>query len=486
MAAFCAVCCSFQLWRKTLRRNSSGVPAAIVATSLGLAAFAAACATSSAQGTLGSDVRSKATKLVAQAESAPPADFGTPPAGEVPILFNDHHVYTKPDKLKQSRVLAALVRGETILIPLRSMFEQMGATVSYDAATKTVDVSKPGADVKVTVGQPEVVINGESRPLDVPPEIYKGAVVVPVRVISEGMGAYVQWVPDKRVVVVRYIPVAPPTPPPTPEPTPVPTPVPTLAPTPVPTPVPTAPPTPGPKAQVFVVGDYLFSGKVSNEFASSNSTQSLTAAGRLGIEIPISNLGFLIEADGRQWTYPHYASGSAACVQYLSSCCPQQGCVTVIGNYGQVYVPAFTAKDQDLDGRVGIGLPILKLYLDASYLHRTNNYGYPTENGVGFGLERLPNLNEPISVFGSFLYYPSVTGNFDDYCVQAVGCNQYQNVDWHLAYRVYLYQVGLTLSLGKSPLFVEVGFMGDNGQASQAAPSNYTHNAISAGLGLHF
>ena len=109
------------------------------------------------------------------AQSAmPPADFGAPPSGEVPILFNDHHVYTKPDRLKAQRVLAALVRGTTILIPLRSMFEQMGATVSYDAATKVVDVSKPGSDVKVTVGKPEVIINGESRPLDVPPEIYQG------------------------------------------------------------------------------------------------------------------------------------------------------------------------------------------------------------------------------------------------------------------------------------------------------------------------
>ena len=79
------------------------------------------------------------------------------------------------------------------------MFEQMGATVSYDAGSKTATVSKPGADVKVTVGKPEVVINGETRPLDVPPMIYQGIVVVPVRVISEGMGAYVQWVPDQNV-----------------------------------------------------------------------------------------------------------------------------------------------------------------------------------------------------------------------------------------------------------------------------------------------
>ena len=40
--------------------------------------------------------------------------------------------------------------------------------------------------------------------------IYQGVVLVPVRVISEGMGAYVQWVPDQHIVVVRYIPATPP------------------------------------------------------------------------------------------------------------------------------------------------------------------------------------------------------------------------------------------------------------------------------------
>ena len=152
--------------------------------------------------------------------AAPPANFGSPPSGQIPILFNDHHVYTKPDILKQARVLAALVRGGTILIPLRSMFEQMGATVSYDAGSKTVTVSKAGADVKVTVGKPEVIINGESRPLDVPPMIYQGNVLVPVRVISEGMGAYVLWVADHHLVVVRYIPATPPPPPATAPPPP--------------------------------------------------------------------------------------------------------------------------------------------------------------------------------------------------------------------------------------------------------------------------
>jgi hypothetical protein len=169
-----------------VKRLSTGLLAALVAVGIGTTSVSAQNP-ANAQGNIGPSAHPQVAQAAPNA--MPPADFGTPPSGEVPILFNDRHVYSKPDRLKANRVLAALVRGNTILIPLRSMFEQMGATVSYDPASKTVDVSKPGSDVKVTVGRPEVVINGESRPLDVPPEIYKGAVVVPVRVISEGIGA---------------------------------------------------------------------------------------------------------------------------------------------------------------------------------------------------------------------------------------------------------------------------------------------------------
>src|ERR1700676_80938 len=144
--------------------------------------------------------------LFGSAGVADAADFGARPSGEIPILYNDHTVYATPDILKRSRVLAALVKDGQIYVPLRSMFEQMGATVSASPDGKTVTAVKSGASVSVTLGKYEVLINGESRPLDVPPILYKGIVLVPVRVISEALGAYVQWGPDRRIVVVRYIP----------------------------------------------------------------------------------------------------------------------------------------------------------------------------------------------------------------------------------------------------------------------------------------
>ncbi|GEM_PF-3120912 len=158
-------------------------------------------------------------------------NFGSPPSGEVPILFNDHHVYVTPDTLRHGRVLGGLVKDGALLVPLRSLFEQMGAAVTYDAANHSAKATNPGSEVEVTPGKPEVIINGESRPLDVPPIVYKGVLLVPVRVISEALGAYVEWVPERRVMVVRYV---------------APTPVPTLPPTPQPAAVTPPKPTPPP------------------------------------------------------------------------------------------------------------------------------------------------------------------------------------------------------------------------------------------------
>jgi hypothetical protein len=423
-----------------LNKVSSGILAALFAAGFGLAAL------------------SGPTSALAQ--GAPPPDFGSPPSGEYPILFNDHHVYAKPDTDKQNRVLAAQVRGSTILVPLRSLFEQMGATVSYDPTTQTVDVSKPGSDVKVTVGKAEVVINGESRPLDVPPMMWHGNVLVPVRVISEGMGGYVQWVADKRTVVVRYVPAPPPTPAPPPPPPP---PTATPAPPPPPTPAPTPTPVPVKPAYYdhFVVGDYMISPAVYNEF-SPGTKGSGSYTGRIGAEFPLFGLVWMAEGDWRHWSYATTA-----------------GPVTTIGATGSSVVPSFTAHEDDVDGRLGIRVANPRLYVGASYLWRQNNYGYPQINGVGFGVEKLPDLDQAISIYGSAYYYPSLQGTYTAAVAAPPGT---------LAYRLTRYEIGADWSfLGPSfPVYLDLGFLGNQYNNKINAPSNINQYSGYVGLGLHF
>jgi outer membrane biosynthesis protein TonB len=448
-----------------LKHLSSGVFTAALAVGFGLSVLAAPTATLATQSNV-SLVTHAAPLFVAQ---APPPDFGSPPSGEYPILFNDHHVYAKPDVDKQNRVLAALVRGHTILVPLRSMFEQMGATVSYDPASKTVDVSKPGSDIKVTVGKPEVIINGESRPLDVPPIVYHGTILVPVRVISEGMGAYVQWVPEKRTVVVRYVPAPPPTPPPPPPPppTPSPSPVPT-APPPTPAPTPTPAPSKAPYYDHFIVGDYMVSPKVYNEFSPGNSgNASYTARG--AVEFPLAGLTFMVGADWRHWNYPHNAP------TLLGVPCPNVGCVTVIGGSGQAFVLPFTAQENDVDGRLGIKVFDPRFYIAGSYIWENNLYGYPTLRGWGFGGEKLPDLDTTIAPYGSVYYYPSVWGT-------------YAPNGLPLQYRLLRYEIGVDWNFGGPtfPVFLDVGFLGNYATNKVNAPSNINKYAPYVGLGIHF
>jgi hypothetical protein len=439
-------------------------------------------------------------RVVAQ---VPPPDFGSPP-GEYPILFNDRHVYAKPTDIKAGRALGALARATTMLVPLRSMFEQMGATVNFDASSATVGVSKPGSDIKVTVGKSEVVVNGESRPLDVPPEIDRGVLMVPIRVIAEGMGAYVQWVLDQKTVVVRYIVAAPPAPAaPTAEPS-------ALAPTtPASTPTSTLAPK-KPAITAFVSGDGLVGSKVYNELAPGVSGKNAYDV-KGAVEVPLGPTGIMVGGDFRQYEYDHHSnSGFIPCAlanvlscttvvgddfNYRGGTCPSAdpGCVTVIGygayqqviGKGQAYVPAFTAQDRDYDARIGFKVASPRVYVAASYLWRSFDYlGYPTQHGLGFGIDKLPDLDQPLSLYGGIYYYPSVDGTYYGPTSTLLGTLSGAIFGWQ--YRLVKYEIGVTYAIRRTPIFIEGGWLGDKGTGKLNAPGDYSHNSAFVGGGVHF
>jgi hypothetical protein len=487
----------------TLQHPSTGVLSALVAASLGLTAIFAISGPAAARDDIGFVARQTGadTNIVAQASatpamiapptavptvapappaaapaaapsempSMPPPDFGLPPSGEIPILFNDRHVYTRPSHLRNDRVLSAIIRNNIILVPLRSMFEQMGATVKYDPASRTVDVTKPGSDVKVTVDKAEVFINGESRPLDAAPMIYHGNVLVPLRVLSEGMGAYVQWVPDKRLVVVRYISAPVPQPPPTTTPTyPPSTPA-------IPSPSPSPSPAPKVKAafERFVVGDYIFAPKTYNELSPGNTgKESFRLA--FATEFPLFNLPWMLEGDFR--SFRTNVGGGAGCPANDSSC------ATAIGAQGRVTLPSFQARNDDFDGRFGLKIADPRIYIGVGFLFRNTNYeggAFPTQqHGFGVGIEKLPDLDEPFSIYGSIYYYPVVTTNDE----QFLGNASFGSVQ----YRVLKYAIGGTFDFGQSPIYVDLGYLGEHSTVKENAPSNELYAGPYAGLGIHF
>lgn len=89
-----------------------------------------------------------------------------------------------------------------VLVPLRGVLEQMGAQVGWDADSRTVTAGKSDLDLQMRIGSRSAMVNGQSVPLDVPAQIIAGTTMVPLRFISEALGASVQWVEATQTVQI--------------------------------------------------------------------------------------------------------------------------------------------------------------------------------------------------------------------------------------------------------------------------------------------
>jgi hypothetical protein len=89
-----------------------------------------------------------------------------------------------------------------VLVPLRGVFENMGAYVQWNPTTRTVNATKGGTDVKLRIGDRWASVNGHTQSLDVPAMIIGGSTMVPIRFVSESLGAQVAWNDPERLVMI--------------------------------------------------------------------------------------------------------------------------------------------------------------------------------------------------------------------------------------------------------------------------------------------
>lgn len=85
-----------------------------------------------------------------------------------------------------------IIEGRT-LVPVRAIFEALGASVTWQQETSTVIASRSGMTVTLQVGNKQALKNTDKIFLDVPPQIIGNRVLVPLRFVSESFGAYVSW-----------------------------------------------------------------------------------------------------------------------------------------------------------------------------------------------------------------------------------------------------------------------------------------------------
>ena len=106
-----------------------------------------------------------------------------------------------------------IIDGRT-MVPLRKIFEELGASVKWDSDTQTVSARKNSKTVTLSINSSDLQIDKgkiddegnsvtDNIALDVPAQIVSGRTLVPIRAISESFGLNVEWDGDNQKVIIN-------------------------------------------------------------------------------------------------------------------------------------------------------------------------------------------------------------------------------------------------------------------------------------------
>lgn len=89
-----------------------------------------------------------------------------------------------------------------VMVPVRVIFEALGATVEWVAETKAVNAKKDDIAITLFIDNTTMYVNGNEKKLDVPAKEISGRTLVPVRAISEAFGNEVGWDGNRNTVSI--------------------------------------------------------------------------------------------------------------------------------------------------------------------------------------------------------------------------------------------------------------------------------------------
>ena len=109
---------------------------------------------------------------------------------------------------------APVIQNEITMVPLRFIAEGLKAEVRWEQDTKKIFIIASGKEIQLEAGKNEAVINGDPQPLVSPPVIIENSSLVPLRFISEALGAHVAYLPQtKEIQITLPLTLQPPPPP---------------------------------------------------------------------------------------------------------------------------------------------------------------------------------------------------------------------------------------------------------------------------------
>ncbi|MBE7062412.1 MAG: hypothetical protein E7390_01295 [Ruminococcaceae bacterium] len=94
-----------------------------------------------------------------------------------------------------------IIDGRT-MVPIRAIFEKMGAFVEWDEAAGSAICTKGSNTVKMTLNSMDMYINDRVVAMDISPVVIDGRTLAPARYAAEAFGATVEWSREDNAVLI--------------------------------------------------------------------------------------------------------------------------------------------------------------------------------------------------------------------------------------------------------------------------------------------
>jgi hypothetical protein len=88
------------------------------------------------------------------------------------------------------------------MVPVRFVSEKLGAKVEWEAATQTAIIKFGGKTIRMPIGSRTVEVDGVAQVLDTAAEFTDGRTMVPLRFVSEMLDSTVEWDEDAHTVKI--------------------------------------------------------------------------------------------------------------------------------------------------------------------------------------------------------------------------------------------------------------------------------------------
>jgi hypothetical protein len=97
-----------------------------------------------------------------------------------------------------------IIQNGRTLVPMRGIFQALGAEVNWDGATQKVIATTGERKVELQIGNRLARVNTGDITLDVAPAIFKDRTMIPLRFVGEALGCQVEWDGKKRSIELRF------------------------------------------------------------------------------------------------------------------------------------------------------------------------------------------------------------------------------------------------------------------------------------------